>query len=950
MRQSGRRTEHVTRQRPADDEVAAPASWWGRYAESLVASGIRATSRQVIEVDSRYIVERGVLGAGDPGDRRWHEGRVRRGIVMGSVQSGKTASMLGVAAMCLDARVDMVIILGGTRVSLWRQSIERLVQQLDRVDLGSAAERAQSRVLVPDPAAATSDDPGQTPSRLYALSAPQLRRAVRNRRPLIAVVLKNVHHLRAMAKVIHERLVPSLDGPDRPFHLLVLDDEADDGSILDARIEQRMNPALQDLKQVPRAIVDLWERRPHSGSTASRNLFATYIGYTATPQANFLQSDHNPLAPTDFAIALRTPAGHGELVPREPSYREPGGLDAYYTGGETYYHRPADAPLCRPTTGDPTSDLADAVRAFLVAGAIRLWRASDRLLPSTARARRFGCRDDAAGQSPKPHSMLFHPSAAIADQFAAAAAILHAACGLDSSASRARIGAGERGLPVDAVADRMAADEPEWLRWLFSFRSTASTIENAFDVAQPRRVPDVSDWPDIRRLVLEEVVPATRIKVVNSDPGADDRPRFDPVGNDEEGWSAPPDLCTIFVSGNVMSRGLTLEGLTTTLFLRTSDDPFADTQMQMQRWFGYRGSYLELCRVVLPQDQLDLFRAYHDADEALRRTVLAAMNESADEAPKPVVLQGRDFAATGKLTNVGNAPLCPGATPFIRHVNSGETADPNVALIGRVFGSTPSHDVVAHGTLRGRILERPLSLTAAAELLDGLRYDGHRPSADGWEGARWHDLESKVGIDATTDTEALLPFFRPPEFALEDTTAYVQGGPYAISAYLRLWQACTARHARGLVGTDDPLVPWSLVDLREKQRVRPRFYVGIRYGSGATVTTGPLADLPFGVRTMSRSVADGQLSATWGTRNPVSGRDQYLGDALFDYHVHRSVPPVAQPGEPLWRPVGAPGLILFHVVAQTGREFPIVAVGVAVPLGGPDQFAARPNTVGVPPS
>ncbi len=37
-----------------------------------------------------------------------------------------------------------------------------------------------------------------------------------------------------------------------------------------------------------------------------------------------------------------------------------------------------------------------------------------------------------------------------------------------------------------------------------------------------------------------------------------------------------------------------------------------DTQMQMQRWFGYRGAYLELCRVFLPAPQLELFRAYHD--------------------------------------------------------------------------------------------------------------------------------------------------------------------------------------------------------------------------------------------------------------------------------------------------------------------------------------------------
>src|SRR5215217_81498 len=137
--------------------------------------------------------------------------------------------------------------------------------------------------------------------------------------------------------------------------------------------------------------------------------------------------------------------------------------------------------------------------------------------------------------------------------------------------------------------------------------------------------------------------------------------------------------------------------------------------MQMQRWFGYRGSYLELCRVFLPESQLDLFRAYHDADEALRRTVIEETRESDS---RPFVLQGRDFSATGKLTNVSNVPLCPGATPFIRLVNSGIQGDPNVELIARTFASAPSQDIVVKSLVRGRILNESLSLTEAATLLD----------------------------------------------------------------------------------------------------------------------------------------------------------------------------------------------------------------------------------------
>lgn len=943
-------TEHVTRKPAESPTLGVSSSWWDGYLASLSASSISSTSRVVIEADSRYITEKGVLGAGDAGNKEWPQGRVRRGIVMGAVQSGKTASMLGVAALSLDAGVDMVVVLAGTRISLWRQSLDRLLHQLDRSDETTNIERARRRILVPDAVLAMSDDDDRSPSQLYAISGSNLRRAVAGRRPVVAVVLKNVHHLRAMSNLVRDRLVPVLDEVQRPFHLLVLDDEADDGSILDARLDQLQDPALDDLKQIPRAIVDLWDTRPHTGDTASRQLFATYIGYTATPQANFLQSDHNPLAPTDFAFALRTPFDQGELNPRSTTYREPSGLDAYFTGGEAFYGRLSGSSICTPTTNNPAEDLREALRAFLIGGAIRLWRDPSGRRPSHARLARFGSRTQALAGSPRPHSMLFHPSASISDHFAAAAAVLQAACGFDLARSRQRIAAGDRRLSVDAIENMISANEDAWVHWLERFSSSAAAVHAAFDLPRPAQLPASSDWPEIRALLVKEVVPYTQIKIVNSDFGADDPPQFEPMQDESGRWHAPPDLSTIFVSGNVMSRGLTLEGLTTTLFLRTSDDPLADTQMQMQRWFGYRGSFLELCRVFLPPSQLDLFRAYHDGDEALRRTYVTAMNiESGEapsgdrrhsEAPEPFVLQGRDFYATGKLTNVSNVPLCPGATPFIRLLNSGTEPDPNAALLARTFEAAPSQDIVVRGVIRGRILNEPLSLVEAASLLDELEYERHRPTADGWEGRRWKDLESKIGIDPSTDADQLLPFFRPPVTGSEDPTPYARGGPYAISAYMRLWKACLSRHARGLVPTDDAGVPWSMLDLTAKSAEQPCFYVGIRYGSGSKVEDLPLGALPFSIRAMQRAIVGGQLGASWGSRNPAGAADQYLGDELFDYHFHGGEPPIAASGEPMWRPVGAPGLILFQVIEQPDK-YATVAVGVALPLGGPDQFAAR---------
>ena len=202
-----------------------------------------------------------------------------------------------------------------------------------------------------------------------------------------------------------------------------------------------------------------------------------------------------------------------------------------------------------------------------------------------------------------------------------------------------------------------------------------------------------------------------------------------------------------------------------------------------------RGAYLELCRVFLPGLQLDLFRAYHDADEALRQSVIMAMNELPDEAPTPFVLQGLDFSATGKLTNVSNVPLCP-VMRLVRLVNSGVVTDPNVELAPHIRLSPISGRRCEEHCARSdpRRPSFPDCRRSALDRLD-MRAIGRQRMAGRAAGGRIY--EAKVGINGAIDADQLLPFFRPPATAAEDATPYSRGGPYAISAYLRLWKACS---------------------------------------------------------------------------------------------------------------------------------------------------------------
>lgn len=916
--------EHVYFNPPAPQQAD---SWWARYKARL--TGLTDTARASVEADSRYILHRGILAADTAKPEEWSSRRSRTGLVMGSVQSGKTASMLGVTALAIDYGLDIIVVLAGTRVSLWRQTYERLVQQLDSGE--ENAQKIKRRLLCPSPGIALSEQTHPL-TTTYRLPPAQVRQRLRQGKPLIIVAMKQTDHLHALAASLRTSVFNVVKELGRTVHMLVLDDEADDGSILDAVVESSQDPIYGRLKQIPRAIANLWD--PPQGSPG--NLFSTYIAYTATPQANLLQEDHNPLAPRDFMISLRTPLDVGHPVdttdpgnldaPRSSTYPEPVGIRSYYTGGEVFYRRGEAAGLCVSTTNSAQQDLADAVRAFLVAGAIRLHR-SGKLGPASAITAQFDSEDEALASVAPPHSMLYHPSAAILDHFRGAEDILLWAGIQDRATARDLLEAGDARLPSTLVDD-LQADPVPWAQWLDKYLASARAIDEEFDVLPPKTFPD---WQTIEALLISEVIPGTRIAVVNSNPNADDRPAYVPIHDPETGkWSAARDLCTIFVSGNVMARGLTLEGMTTALFQRASANPLADTQMQMQRWFGYRGSYIELCRVFASNDQLVLFRAYHDVDEAVRTAITERMMSG---APEPTVLQGLNFEATGKIAGAGNVPLSPGARPFVTIINDGQQPDPNADVVAEFFGR-PSSDLTVGNVLRGRILNVPLELTEAAELLERLTFASYQPGSESFHADFWKSIEVRAHAVAPLRDP---PFYRPPlRHGDGDLTRRVC--PYAIAAYLRLWSASLTRSITGLFVTGHPGELWSYADLGRKKADQPRFWVGIRYGDGAAVSNGPLARLPFKIRATTKRVVGGELKTTWGASDPNAGPGQYRGDVYFDYyHRHAAVPSNSNTA---WRPSGSDGQILFYVNKNPGDLHPTVAVGVCLPAGGPEQFSA----------
>lgn len=904
----------------------------------------------VLETDSRFIAATVAPRAGGHFDpATWPESRIRRGIVVGSVQSGKTANMLAVSSHALDRGVGLLIILAGTRVALWLQTYERFLGQLDRSSPDDAWKRNPQRVLVPDPSDVLGESGRVDPRQYLRSQRTRLMTAVRGTAPVILIVPKIDAHLLELGRFLREALPAStLDARGRPLEMVVLDDEADDGSVLEASDGDKVTP---------RFIQQLWSDPAEPDRTWHQGLYATYVAYTATPQANFLQAQHNPLAPRDFRAALRVPFEAGAIAGRRSTtYREPEGARRYYSGGRIYYELLAPPPgsLLHPlqfpvqAAGEPEvvfaarvrthqwQALGDALRSYFVAGALRLILASRQLSAVAAREPVTHAALDEL--LPPPHCMLFHPSALREEHFQGAEDISRwcaASPGKENETEALLDAEGAACLDSAALVRRLDAEEAEWKRWIQDFDD--STFAARMLPKGSYRLPSDVPWAEVKATLCREVFPFTQLRVLNSDPRAADRPIFEPVK--AEGIPgkilAPPEIFSIFVAGNVLSRGLTIEGLCTSLFQRSAEVPAADTQMQMQRWFGYRGDHLPLCRLFAYDDQLELFSAYHLNDEALKTEILAEMDLGTAGANGPLVLRGDSFLATAKV-DTRKVPLHPGPTPAIRLVNRLNVGapDPNIELLSGFLDTHAYRECKEPEDLvRGLISEEPVDMVEVAALLEKLRYQKHRPSPTDDLYSRWQSLALTFGI-----SQPILQLPGPP---------YVRSGvepstcPYSVAAYLRLWDALLSkRDARGVYPTDRPGQSWHLINLADYQATRPRFYVGVRFG------TEGLAQHPelqrHRVRLMRRGftptqgLSDFVLETLWGSR----GRDgTYFGDQLMDYHHHRRTPVPRLHDGLCWRPRGHPGLVLFHVIKDAeGRE--MLALGLGLPHGGPDHIAA----------
>lgn len=554
--------------------------YWQHYADYLASLGWDENSIAALDLNTTRIVER----LADP---EREEAYQAKGLVVGYVQSGKTANFTGVAARAVDAGYRLIIVLTGTTDLLRGQTQRRLDKELvgfENLMRGVDDDDEEALLTVDyvgDPDWDAFVRHGALPSTLgisdvYRLTthagdykslkqgissldfdrfdpALTLNAAVNlHRAPTrIAIVKKNKAVLKKLVSDLKRITAKLADIP-----VLIIDDESDQASI-NTSDPQKWEKGRTERSAINELISQLLHLLPRG----------QYIGYTATPFANVFvdPSDAVDIFPRDFILALdRAPGYMGATdfhdLDRFPEDEPP----TVATSNEMAFVRPVGEE-------DAESALQEAIDAFVLTGAIKLYRED-----VTGNKGRF-----------KHHTMLVHESVKQADHRELADTIR------DLWRTSGYYGAG--GL---RRLETLFYDD---LHPVMRVRADGEPVPFTFAVVKP---------------FVGEVV--TRIEGSANDPvlivnGDKDAAKEDVDFERRAVWR-------ILVGGTKLARGFTIEGLTVSYYRRVTKQQ--DTLMQMGRWFGFRAGYKDLVRLYIgrgsPGTSGTAFDLYHAFEAACR--------------------------------------------------------------------------------------------------------------------------------------------------------------------------------------------------------------------------------------------------------------------------------------------------------------------------------------------
>lgn len=547
-----------------DNAVCVPPdedSSWQMYRAHLLKQGFKEAVVDEIEKSTLRTLKR--LSSDTT------EQQPIKGLVIGNVQSGKTSNMEALMAMAADWGWNMFIILSGTIENLRHQTQSRMLNDL--VQAGGVLSWKGLEKLSKN---CKSVDKAQ-----YL----QFNEGSHNR--YFTVCLKNSTRLSNLIQWLNDD-----QNTKRQMKILLIDDEADQAGINTKKIVSSSEE--QERNRINELIINLVSGLDEKGKKTKEPFKAmNYIGYTATPYASILNEARlESLYPRNFISTLSVSKEY--FGPQQIFGAD--GVD--YDGMDIIRIIPEQElqEFSNVHSGDFASipkSLEDALCWYLCgAASMRLWKYK------------------------KPVSMLIHTSQKQVHHRYVYEAVKN---WLSKN-------------PYEIIFEKCKnVWEEEIERFSFEDFRAQYFDYNAAD-------EEINKYPD-----FDEIVPVIKellSEITNIPLGDEGDLRYhkglhicvDNCSNNglnEDGMYmrlAYPDSkdapchapAFIVVGGATLSRGLTIEGVISTLFLRSVGQ--ADTLMQMGRWFGYRKGYELLPRIWLTEKTQSQFVFLATLDQELR--------------------------------------------------------------------------------------------------------------------------------------------------------------------------------------------------------------------------------------------------------------------------------------------------------------------------------------------
>jgi hypothetical protein len=498
---------------------------------------------------------------------REQEGDPVKGLVIGNVQSGKTANMAGLISMAADYGWNMFIILSGTIENLRQQTQKRLMKDLV-YDYGRLTFHGL------DDLSATSP---------ISQKAQSLTFSKFNTSRYLYVCLKNQTRLRNLLKWINQDQTKK-----KQMRILLIDDEADQAGINTARIDKN------ERRTINKLIINIVEGLDHKGKPRSAGYASMrYVGYTATPYANLLnEAEYKSLYPKDFISTL--PVSDKYFGPQQIFGAEGTDYDGMSIINEITTD---DISIVSDIHQGIRSDLPETMKESIA------W-----FLLASASLRTKGYK--------KPISMLVHTS--------------HKQDHHENMKNAINAWFRQDG-------DLMELCKKVWVYQTQMFDKTRLFDQYpGFGIA----FDDVDDFPGFDDISKElEAILAQQMTHIMLGEDSEltysngvhlcvDNCAMNPKSYDDyhvrlaypEAEMMPePAPIFIVIGGSTLSRGLTIEGLVSTYFLRTSTQ--ADSLMQMGRWFGYRRNYEIYPRLWLSDNTRKQYEFLSMLDDELRKEI-----------------------------------------------------------------------------------------------------------------------------------------------------------------------------------------------------------------------------------------------------------------------------------------------------------------------------------------